>query len=129
MVDSEHRYENPDARTSSELAELYWVWLDKAWGPLVQVRSDQDSVDIHVLTMSVIRLERQGSSGFAVAGGVLARPGGRFHFHTMADILIASLEGFRPRLPLWLYRLSHGPMHEWTMRRFGSHLAALEATP
>lgn len=126
MIDSEQRYLSAHLRSPGEVSELYWRWLTRAWGPLVSVSREPSTVHIRVLGLDAIRLEGGGAGSFDVAGGALAQAGGRFGFRSERGVVVASLEGFRPRLPLWIYRLSHGPLHEWTMRRFGQHLSELE---
>ena len=120
MVDSEQHYPAGRGLTGAELASLYWTWLDGAWGPLVRVRTIGERVVI---------LQAGAPGSYQVIGGALARPGGQFRFSAGQQGSVASLTGFRPRLPLWIYRLSHGPMHRWTMARFGRHLNALESHP
>ena len=122
MVDSEQHYPAGRGLTGAELASLYWTWLDGAWGPLVRVRTIGERVEILLGRVAVVILEAGAPGSYQVIGGALARPGGQVRFS-------AGQQGIRPRLPLWIYRLSHGPMHRWTMARFGRHLNALESHP
>jgi hypothetical protein len=128
MVDSEQHYPAGRRLSGADVARLYWAWLNGAWGPLVRVRAGADRVSILLLGVAAVILEVQHPGRYAVAGGALARPGGIFRFGAGPDGASASLTGFQPRLPLWIYKLSHGPIHSWTMARFGHHLAALDST-
>ena len=93
------------------------------------MRTSGERVEIRLLGIAVVILEAGAPGSYQVIGGALARPGGLFRFSAGQQGGVASLTGFRPRLPLWIYRLSHGPMHRWTMARFGRHLNALESQP
>lgn len=125
-VDSVHRYPNGSRRTGAALARLYWAWLDGAWGPFVAVSVRPDAVFIRLMGLTAIHLGATSPGDYEVRGGLLARPGGRLRFHATAALAVAALLDFRPTLPVWLYRRTHGPIHEHTMRRFGRHLARLD---
>jgi hypothetical protein len=52
-----------------------------------------------------------------IEGGILARgPGGRFRIEAARSRLVASVEKYRPRLPLSLYRLTQLPIHHLFIR-------------
>jgi len=52
-----------------------------------------------------------------IEGGLLARAsGGTFRIDARSGRLVASVEGYRPRLPLPLYRLTQLPIHHLFMR-------------
>ena len=125
-IDSVHRYPSRSLRSSEALALLYWTWLDRAWGPVVRVGVQPEGVQIRTLGLAAIELRTQEAGDYAVQGGMLARPGGRFVFASSEEVAEAALLGFHPSLPVWLYRLTHGAVHEWTMRRFGRHLARID---
>lgn len=122
-IDSIHRYPPLPGCTGAEVARQYWTWLDGAWGALVDVEVTAAGVHIQLLGLRAIELSTTGAGDYAVRGGLLAKPGGRFRFSCTPEDAVAALLAFRPALPLWVYRLSHGLAHEWTMRRFGRHLA------
>ncbi len=126
-IESVHRYPVSPGRTAESVARSYWSWLDGAWGPLVHVNVADNTVVISLLGAQAITLQATSPADYAVRGGLLARPGGHFRFSCTPEHAVAALLDFRPALPLWLYRLSHGPAHTWTMRRFGRHLAQLDA--
>jgi hypothetical protein len=122
VVSSVHSLAEVDVASGGALVRTYWGWLDKAWSPFVSVEVDSDEVCIRVLGVTAIRMESAGPSRFKVCGGALAHPGGVFAFDVGADGVEIALMDFVPRLPLWLYRLTHGPLHEWSMRRFERYL-------
>lgn len=122
-VDSVQRYPGPPP--DEDLGRLYFGWLDRAWWPLVRVRVLPDGgVRAALLGLILLRLARPAADrpDYEVVGGLLARPGGTFCFSASGGEVVAALRGFRPRLPMWLYRLTHGPVHVLTMARFGRHL-------
>lgn len=114
--------------SGSELAGIYWTWLNTAWGPLVNVRLDEEQVTILALGLPAIVLRTTGPGSYALEGGFLAQPGGVFAFRSFEAEVETALEEFRPALPLWLYRPTHGLAHLWTMQRFRRHLVRREAT-
>jgi hypothetical protein len=125
-VSSRQRYPRGAVATARELADLYFSWLARAWGPLVRV-DDARPARLAIRLLGARAIDLQAADGdadarFRVQGGLLARPGGEFCFEVDGDDARISLTGFRPRLPLWLYRWSHGPAHTWTMARFGRFL-------
>lgn len=126
-IDSVQRYALAPGRTGEAVAREYWAWLDGAWGPLVGVQVASEGVCIRLCGLEAISLASTGTGDYAVLGGLLARPGGTFCFSSTPEHAVAALLDFRPALPHWLYRMSHGLAHEWTMRRFGRHLARLDA--
>lgn len=126
-IDAIHRYVRTPGRSGEDVARLYWAWLDRAWGPLVSVQVAPGAVRIRLLGVTAIALTTTAVDEYAVVGGLLARAGGSLRFTSAPDHAEAALLGFRPALPIWLYRLSHGPMHDWTMRRFGHYLEGLDA--
>lgn len=126
-IDAVHRYARTPGRSGEEVARLYWIWLDRAWGPLVSVQVAPGGVHIRLLGVTAIALTTTAVGEYAVVGGLLAQAGGSLRFTSTPDQAVAALLGFRPALPIWLYRISHGPMHDWTMRRFGHYLEGLDA--
>ena len=120
-IDSVHRYPVVPYSSGEHVAQEYWRWLDRAWGPLVSVHVTELGVRIRLLGIDAVVLAMTGMGLYEICGGLLARAGGQFRFSCTADHAEAALLDFRPALPTWLYRLSHGPVHEWTMRRFGRH--------
>lgn len=126
-VDSIQRYPALADPSAAELAGLYWSWLDGALGPLVSVRIELQRVTIFLLGLRAILLTLKRPGAYSVDGGLLARPGGHFTFEADEQGSVTSLTGFSPTLPLWLYKPTHGWVHEWTMRRFARFLAQREA--
>src|SRR5581483_6478744 len=58
-----------------------------------------------------------GEVVWPIVGGVLARePGGRLRVSSSAGALIARVEGYRPSLPLPLYRVTQLPLHHALVR-------------
>jgi hypothetical protein len=54
-----------------------------------------------------------------ITGGLLARrPGGTLSYGWRDGELIAAVDGYLPRLPAFLYRLTQVPVHQVVTRRF-----------
>lgn len=125
-IDSIQRYPMAWDCSPAALADAYFRWLDHAWGRLVRVDISSTEVTIKLFALAAIRLvpdePTASHASFRVLGGALARPGGVFVFRAPPGQVVFELLGFRPVLPLWLYRCTHGPVHVWTMIRFARSL-------
>lgn len=125
-----------DDATMPDTADRYFRWLPRAFRGLVQVRGDARTAEV-VLSLAgvpAIRLRTRARAPdgitFDVVGGALARPGGTFSFvRRRGGGASAVLEGFRPRLPGWLYTRTHGPVHVSVMKHFAAHLEAPRSEP
>ena len=54
-----------------------------------------------------------------IAGGLLARrPGGTLRYAWRDGLLVGEVDGYLPRLPRGLYRLTQVRVHRWVTRRF-----------
>lgn len=118
------------AETMGMTMDRYFAWLRKAFRGTVQVRGDANSDDVTMSLAGVpaIRLRRREGGNddrvsYDVVGGALAKKGGVFEFVRGPDGKShAILEGFRPRLPGWLYTRTHGAVHVGVMNRFAADL-------
>ncbi len=130
----------PTGWDAERVAHEYLEWLVQAL-PILCVRKDNElqlSFHLGALALPLLLLElapqalTSGRAMFYVKGGALADPrgGGRLEFLTVsgkAEVL-AAVHDFRPRLPWWLYVISHALVHELVMWAFGRHLVRLSAT-
>jgi hypothetical protein len=65
-----------------------------------------------------------------IEGGITAHaPGGRFRIEAEGGRLVASVDGFRPRLPLPLYALSQLPVHQLLTRLYLLRARGREPAP
>jgi hypothetical protein len=65
-----------------------------------------------------------------IEGGVTARaPGGTFRIEASGGRLVASVDGYRPRLPLPLYALSQLPVHHLLTRLYLLRVRGREPAP
>ncbi|HYW23304.1 MAG TPA: hypothetical protein VE953_04020 [Terriglobales bacterium] len=65
-----------------------------------------------------------------ITGGLLARrPGGTLRYGWRDGQLVASVDGYEPRLPALLYRLTQVPVHRLLTRRFLLHLRGRTPAP
>jgi hypothetical protein len=69
---------------------------------------------------------------FYISGGLLSRkvdPAGRLEFRLFPELkcLVASIHGFAPTLPWWLYANTQARIHLHVMMAFSKHLQRLSA--
>jgi RDD family len=65
-----------------------------------------------------------------IEGGITARePGGSFRIEAMGGRVTASVDGFRPRLPLPLYAMSQLPVHQLLTRLYLLRVRGREPAP
>jgi hypothetical protein len=107
----------------------YFDWLTTVFKGAVGVSggTDSEAVVLTLFGVPAIRLKHLSTTdteiSYTVEGGALALKGGRFAFIRQADAgALAVLEGFRPRLPGWLYMRTHGLAHARIMQRFSRFL-------
>ena len=80
------------------------------------------------LTPTPYTLNDSNRCAFYISGGMLSRqvhPPGRFEFRVFADrgCSIASIHGYAPILPWWLYSITQAMAHLWVMRSFAQYLS------
>jgi uncharacterized protein YbjT (DUF2867 family) len=141
-VRSVQRMPLPVGWDAQAVAAEYGRWLTRSLGGLVNVERTE---------VGVLRFAGPGGRGtwlelsptpfargnrrrcaFYISGGWLARPvepPGRFEFRLFPEngCLLASIHGFSPRLPWWVYASTQALIHLAVMRAFGRHLARLAA--
>lgn len=106
----------PGPVTGKTLESTYWSDIRLLTLGLVGVRDNT----IHLGPLELIRFGRpkvtRTSVQWPIEGGLLARsPGGRFRFELLYGRLVASVEGYQPMLPRFLYEMSQLPIHHvWT---------------
>lgn len=123
---SVQRFPRPEGWSAAQLARAYFQWLATDV-PSARVFSSADAETIHLLGAKVLVLRRLNGQAepdamvWEVAGGALARPGGRLELRVLLDgvSVIMLLRGFRPRVPGALYSLTQAKVHERVVHRFG----------
>ena len=108
----------PRAASGRRLRDTYIDDVRKMTLGLIHVRGNSS---VRFGPVELIRFGPDNTVPHAVEwpieGGILAgAPGGRLRIEAGGGRLAASLEGYRPRLPLPLYRLSQLPLHHLFMR-------------
>lgn len=141
-VRSVQRIPLPAGRDAEWAAHEYMRWLPRGVWPLLRVEVDHERTcrffilgikrPLLVLDFAPAR-SHTGRQLFYVTGGLLARRTrrGRLELRVTPDgqHLLTAIHDFMPRLPWWLYRVSHALVHRWVMRRFGAHLARVPPAP
>ena len=137
-VRSVQRMPLPPGWDAQAVAEEYGRWLTRTLGGLVNVRRTESGVLRFAgpggrgcwleLTPTPFTRTNRRRCAFYISGGWLARevePPGRFEFRLFPEngCLVASIHGFSPRLPWWVYAYTQALIHLAVMRAFGRHLA------
>jgi uncharacterized protein YbjT (DUF2867 family) len=137
-VRSVQRMPLPAGWDAQTVAKEYGRWLTRRLGGLVNVKRTQTGVLRFEgpggrgcwleLTPTPFTRANQRRCAFYISGGWLARPvepAGRFEFRLFPEngCLLASIHGFSPRLPWWVYASTQALIHLAVMRAFGRHLA------
>ena len=136
-VRSVQRMTLPKDWTATRVATAYGEWLTNCFGGLLNVSQSHDGVlrfyvgtrwlMLLELTPTPLTRENEQRKAYYISDGVLNRkvdPPGRFEFRLFSEsqCLIASIHGFSPALPWWLYARTQAIIHLWVMRAFGRHL-------
>lgn len=141
-VRSVQRMPLPSEWSAEQVAVEYGQWLTRSFRGLLNVeKSDAGTLHFFALGKRLLLLELTPTlftrdsihrRAFYISGGVLNRsvePPGRFEFRIFPETacLIASIHGFSPALPWWLYARTQAVIHLWIMRAFGRHLGRIAA--
>ncbi|MCF3648171.1 NAD(P)H-binding protein [Synoicihabitans lomoniglobus] len=135
-VRSVQRMPLPTGWDAAQVCDAYGTWLTRRFGGIVSATQDSDGVLHFRLARRWVLLELTPTPhshqsnrrrAYHITGGLLARrvtPPGRFEFRLFPETqcLIASIHGFSPALPWWLYARTQAVVHLWVMRAFGRHL-------
>lgn len=136
---SVQRLRLPAGWDAEGVAREYLAWLVRALPVLRVRRHDALKVSFQLWTWSLplllLEFAPHASTSdralFYVRGGALARgaQSGRLEFLMVPGTqeVLAAVHDFRPRLPWWLYVISHALVHELVMWAFGRHLARLSS--
>jgi uncharacterized protein YbjT (DUF2867 family) len=134
----------PAGRDASWVAAEYARWLPRFLRPFLRVDVDEArrcsfyfwplAAPLLVLTFAAERSEPDRQL-FYVTGGLLVSVAtdserARLEFRSVLDghFVLAAVHDFVPRLPWFIYRLTHAMVHLYVMRQFGRHLAAMART-
>jgi uncharacterized protein YbjT (DUF2867 family) len=142
-VRSVQRMTLPEDWTATRVATTYGEWLTKRFGGLINVsQTDEGVLRFYAGARWIMLLEltptpstrgNELRKAYYISAGVLNRsvnPPGRFEFRLFPETrcLIASIHGFSPALPWWLYANTQAVIHLWVMRAFGRHLGKQESS-
>ncbi len=136
-VRSVQRMPLPRQWTAQQVATAYGEWLSQRFGGLINASKDSDGVVrftsffgrlvLLELTPTPYSMGSSRRCAFYISGGVLSRsvdPPGRLEFRLFPELgcLIASIHGFAPTLPWWIYANTQARLHLRVMRAFARHL-------
>jgi hypothetical protein len=107
----------PRAVTGEQLRDGYLHDVSKLTLGLVQIRGTSVYVGpIEVLRFGPPRVTRNAVE-WPIEGGIAARsPGGRWRIEAAGGRVVASVDDYRPRLPLPLYAVTQLPLHHLVIR-------------
>ncbi|MGB0743179.1 MAG: NAD(P)H-binding protein [Opitutales bacterium] len=140
-VRSVQRMFYPEGWSAGDVAQEYGVWLTRRFRGIIRADTDGDGiVRFNVLGGRLRLLElsptpytkgNRRRCAFYISGGVLSRrvePQGRLEFRLFPELgcMIASIHGFAPTLPWWLYANTQARLHLRVMRAFSKHLKLLK---
>ncbi len=117
QVSMEDSVASPRRPTGDQLRVAYLRDIQRLTLGLIHVRGSS----LHVGPLELLRFGPAKVTRFAVEwpieGGITARAaGGRFRIEAARGRLVASVDGYRPRLPLPLYALTQLPVHHLLAR-------------
>jgi hypothetical protein len=117
QVSMEDSVASPRTTTGAQLRDAYLHDIHALTLGLVHVRGSS----LYVGPLELLRFGPAEVTHFAVEwpieGGITARaPGGRFRIEAARGRLVASVDGYRQRIPLPLYALTQLPIHHVVTR-------------
>lgn len=138
-VRSVQRMALPDGWTAAEVTREYGEWLSRRFRGLLRVDTDRSGVVrflVGGLKLCLLELtptpfsEDVERCAFYISGGCLAKrvdPPGRLEFRIVESrrCVMASIHGFAPTLPWWIYANTQAIVHLRVMHGFGRHLASV----
>lgn len=128
--------------SAKEVMNAYGIWLDKTFRKLLSVRTDEEGVvrfnlvRRHFTLLELTPTPFSDDSyrcAFYITGGYLSRevtPPGRLEFRIFPErhCIIASIHGFSPTLPWWLYARTQAWVHLIVMYQFGRYLKKIDTS-
>lgn len=129
-VATEDAVEGAPPLTGAQLEDGYWAAIRKLMFGSVGRRGNSVVLGpIELLRLSEPRVGAH-SVEWPIAGGLLTgAPGGRWRVTSDGDRIVASVEGYRPRLPRGLYVITHLQVHLLFTRLFLLRLRGDAAPP
>ncbi len=135
-VRSVQRMQLPSGWSAAQITAEYGAWLSRRFRGLLAVDTDSRGVlrfFVGGLRLCLLELtptpysEDQERCAFYITGGCLSKtvdPPGRLEFRLVRsrNCVMASIHGFAPTLPWWLYAHTQALAHLAVMYAFGRHL-------
>ena len=139
-VRSVQRMPLPKGLDAQQISREYGQWLSRTFANLINAETDDQGVvrfyliskrlKLLELTPTPWTLQNKRRCAYYISGGYLSKnvdPLGRFEFRLFPsnNCIIASIHGFAPKLPWFLYTVTQAPLHAFVMRAFSRYLARL----
>lgn len=134
-VRSIQRLPNPNHLDNETIYKKYVHWLPSNFKYFIRAIEHVNGVSFHFLNFSqpLLALERKKENEeidrvkFNIVGGLLSKTTntGNLEFRQVANgkYTLASIHGFIPSLPWYIYRYTQAPLHKHVMKKFGKILA------
>ena len=138
-VRSVQRMAYSDEWTAATVTREYGLWLSRRFRGLLSVDTNEQGVVrflVGGVKLCLLELtptpfsEDAERCAFYITGGCLSRrvdPPGRLEFRVVKsrNCVVASIHGFAPTLPWWLYANTQALAHLMVMRAFSQHLSRI----
>lgn len=134
-VRSIQRLPNPNHLDNETIYKKFVHWLPSNFKYFIRAIEHVDGVSFHLLNFSqpLLVLKRKKENieidrvKFHITGGLLSdtTDTGNLEFRQVADgrFTLASIHGFIPSLPWYIYKYTQAPLHKHVMKKFGKILA------
>lgn len=139
-VRSVQRMPLPVGFDAQQVSVEYGRWLSRTFANFINAETDENGVVRFYAIFKRLKLlelsptpwsfQNKRRCAYYISGGLLTTeidPPGRFEFRLFpsSGCIIASIHGFAPRLPWYIYCITQAPLHAWVMQAFSRHLAKL----
>jgi nucleoside-diphosphate-sugar epimerase len=139
-VRSVQRMPLPADFDAQQISHEYGRWLSRTFANFINAETDPDGVvrfyalfkrlKLLELTPTPLSFQNKRRCAYYISGGFLSTdidPPGRFEFRLFpsSGCIIASIHGFAPKLPWYVYCITQAPLHACVMHAFSRHLAKL----
>lgn len=137
-VRSIQRLPNPNHLDNETIYRKYVSWLPTNFKYFIKIKEPDEFIIFYFLFLKkpllilkrIKEKENIDRVKFHIAGGILTRPTntGSLEFRQVAGgkYTLASIHGYVPSLPWYIYIFTQAPLHKHVMKKFGKFLAQIK---